>query len=230
MKKYRHIFFDLDETLWDFKRNSRETLSELYDRFSLHRHQPDKNYFLERYHFHNEIFWDQYRKGQINRETLRMIRFQTTLKEFKVNDDELAKTLSVTYLEMLPDKKNLFDGVMEVLEYLHQKYSLHIITNGFEEVQLKKMKNSGIENYFQYVVTSERAGSQKPNREIFRYAMEITNASLLNSIFVGDSIEADMTGAKSVGMDHVYFNPEKIKHSENLQHEIHHLKELLHLL
>jgi putative hydrolase of the HAD superfamily len=230
MKNYHHIFFDLDETLWDFRSNSQEALGELFDHFHLNDHHLRKELFLERYHFHNDFFWDQYRKGLIDRETLRIVRFQTTLQEFKIKNDELVKDLSVTYLEMLPNKKNLMEGTLDVLAYLQPKYHIHIITNGFEEVQLKKIKNSGLEMYFKYVITSERAGTQKPQPGIFKYAMQISNASLLNSIFIGDSLEADIKGAKAVGMDHIYFNAEKRIHHEDVQHEINHLTELFSLL
>ncbi|MEP7128736.1 MAG: YjjG family noncanonical pyrimidine nucleotidase [Chitinophagales bacterium] len=226
MKQYKHVFFDLDETLWDFKTNSHETLSEVFGIYHLEERGITADAFYRHYYHHNNIYWDLFRKGAIGREDLRLIRFIKTLSEFNVTDEVLAKNLSASYLQILPTKTRLHDDAIDVLTYLKKKYSLHIITNGFEEVQFLKMRHSGLVSYFKYVITSEMAGSQKPNREIFKYAFDMTNASAIDSIFIGDSIEADIHGAKSVGMDHVLFNPEKLAHNEMVMHEIAALNEL----
>jgi putative hydrolase of the HAD superfamily len=228
--KYQHIFFDLDETLWDFKRNSLETLNELFDQHRFTERGIEKNNFIERYHHHNNIHWDLFRKGKINREQLRTVRWKNTLSEFSIADEVLTKNLSDQYLQLLPLKKNLLDDAINVLEYLKPKYSLHIITNGFEEVQMKKMETTGLASYFTHLITSERACSAKPNREIFMYAFQVTSATAHNSIIIGDSIEADMEGAKRMGMDHVFFNPEKNKHAEIMTHEVQSLLELKKIL
>jgi putative hydrolase of the HAD superfamily len=230
MKKYRNIFFDLDETLWDFRRNSIETLADIFSLYRLEEKGVKDAVFFERYHFHNTIYWDQFRKGTIGREELRNIRWVTTLKEFNVSDESLVHQISHSYLDILPTKTNLYESSLEILNYLHPKYPLHIITNGFEEVQFKKLHHSGISSYFKYVITSEMAGSQKPSREIFKYAFDKTNATASESIFIGDSIEADIAGAKSVGMDHVLFNPERMDHHETVTHEIQSLAELKAIL
>ncbi|HYV93255.1 MAG TPA: YjjG family noncanonical pyrimidine nucleotidase [Chitinophagales bacterium] len=229
-KEYRHVFFDLDETLWDFKRNSLETIYDLIEQHRLEERGIEKENFIRRYHHHNDIYWDLFRQGKISREELRTVRWKTTLSEFEIDDEVLIKNLSEQYLQLLPNKKNLHDDAIEILNYLKPKYSLHIITNGFEEVQLQKIIMSGMASYFTHIITSERAGSQKPNREIFKYALEISNATITESIFIGDSIEADINGAKAIGMDHVLFNPEKIPHHEILQHEISLLTELHKIL
>ena len=229
MKRYKHIFFDLDETLWDFRRNSIETLGDIYVQFRLQDKGLEENRFYERYHFHNSYYWDLFRKGGIGREELRMVRWSTTLREFEIFNELLAKEISERYLEILPTKANLYEDALDVLGYLKSKYSLHIITNGFEEIQFKKLRHSGIASYFKYVITSEMAGSQKPNREIFKYAFDKANSTVSDSIFIGDSIEADIQGAKSVGLDHVLFNPERVMHNEMVMHEIHALRELKHL-
>ena len=230
MKKYQHIFFDLDETLWDFKRNSLETLHDVFEMHELHRHGIEKETFIRRYHHHNDIFWEKYRKGQITRIELRTDRWKITLNEFQIDDETLTQNLSENYLAILPTKKHLLEDAEEVLTYLKTKYSLHIITNGFEEVQLQKIETSGIGKFFNYIITSERAGSQKPNREIFLFAMQLTNATLSNSLFIGDSIEADINGAKAVGMDHIFFNPLMLARHEQVQSEIKGLKELMKML
>jgi len=229
-KKYRHIFFDLDETLWDFKRNSLETILELIGQHQLEERGIEKDNFIRRYHHHNDIYWDLYRKGKISREELRTVRWRITLGEFEIDDEVLIKNLSEQYLQLLPHKKNLYSDTIETLDYLKPKYPLHIITNGFEEVQLQKIITSGIAPYFTHIITSERAGTQKPNKEIFQYALAISNATVAESIFIGDSIEADINGAKVIGMDHVLFNPEKIPHNESLQYEISSLTELRKIL
>lgn len=231
MKNYRHIFFDLDHTLWDFERNSAESLNDL---FELHKLQesgiPDKETFSSHYRHYNEIYWGLLHKGKIGRGELRWHRFRDTLADFEIENEELVKKLSADYLEILPTKTNLFDDTLEILEYLLPKYALHIITNGFEEVQHKKIRNCDIEKYFRYIITSEMAGYQKPDRLIFKYALEKTNAVIPESIFVGDSIEADMDGAKSVGMDHVFYNPNQTPHEEPMTFEIRKLSQLKEIL
>ena len=228
--QYKHLFFDLDHTLWDFETNSHETLMDMFDAFSFLGSHHNKLDFINRYNYHNDIYWEQFRKGELSREDLRHIRFRTTLSEFEIQDEELVKKLAVAYLEILPTKTNLFHDTIEVLEALVKKYSIHIITNGFEEIQYKKIKSSGMEKYFKYVITSESAGKQKPDPIIFNYALQQTNAEIKNSLFIGDSIEADINGAKAVGMDYVFYNPKKTTHNEKFMLEINSLSELLHFL
>jgi putative hydrolase of the HAD superfamily len=229
-KKYHHVFFDLDETLWDFKRNSIETIYELLEHHRMSERGIEGEIFITRYHYHNNIYWDLFRKGKITREELRTIRWKSTLSEFNIHDDDFIKTLSEHYLQLLPNKKNLYTDTIETLDYLQKKYSLHIITNGFEEVQLNKILTSGLASYFIHIITSERAGYQKPNKEIFQYALEIANATVTNSIFIGDSLEADIAGAKNIGIDHILFNPDQLPHAEEVQMEISALSELKKIL
>ena len=227
MNAFRHIFFDLDHTLWDFEQNSQETLSELFYELNLgDRGIPSAEVFHVTYRRLNRHYWDLYERGLMKREELRHIRFRSTLKEFQIEDDFLAGTLSETYLNKLPDKTNLIRDAIEVLEYLRKKYSLHIITNGFEVVQKKKIHRTGLNSFFTLIVTSEGAGFQKPNKEIFEYALELAGAKPMESIFIGDSIEADIKGALAAGIEPVYFNPERFPHEENIAREIHELNEL----
>jgi putative hydrolase of the HAD superfamily len=230
MKLYKHVFFDLDETLWDFKTNSYDTILEVFEMYRLEGLGLKSKAFYARYCIHNNYYWELFRNGNIRREELRIIRFIKTLQDFNVTDEVLAKGLSESYLKILPTKTRLHSDAVDVLKYLKQKYALHIITNGFEEVQFMKLQYSGIINFFRYIITSEMAGSQKPNRAIFKYAFERANASALNSIFIGDSIEADIHGAKGVGMDYILFNPEKTVHNETVMYEIASLSELKQLL
>ena len=231
MKKYHHVFFDLDHTLWDFERNSEETLYQVFDLLKMKKAGiSSASLFIERYHIHNDEMWALYQQGLIDRDVLRYQRWAKTLIEFGVVNDDLVAQLGDVYLQMLPEKMHLFDDTIEVLDYLKPKYKLHIITNGFEEVQFKKINNSGINHYFDYIITSETAGYQKPDIQIFKHAFQKTNASAADSIFIGDSLEADIEGAKRAGMDHVFYNPKEKKHSAILMYEISELKELKKIL
>jgi len=206
--KYKHIFFDLDHTLWDFETNAYQALEELYHTHTLaSRGVPSFEVFHRTYMVHNEILWDRFRKGFITRNDLRTKRFSRTLLDFKIGDDKLSHALGTQFLEILPYKTALFPNTKEVLEYLAAKnYPIHMITNGFEATQLIKMKCSGIDHFFTHVVTSEAAGSLKPYREIFDYAINLAGATAESSIMIGDALNIDIIGAHNVGMDQVYFN------------------------
>jgi putative hydrolase of the HAD superfamily len=208
-RRYEHVFFDLDHTLWDFETNSLETLFDLYHEKELGGKGIDTfDAFHHTYHHYNLIFWDRYRKGFMTREELRWKRMWRTLLEFRIMDEELAKELSERYLEILPTKKNLFHDTIEILEYLKLKsYPLHLITNGFEKTQHAKMKNSGIDHYFTHVITSEAAGIMKPHVAIFEFAMQKAGALPHHCIMIGDTLDADIEGANNAGIDTVYFNP-----------------------
>ncbi|MEC5147879.1 YjjG family noncanonical pyrimidine nucleotidase [Chitinophaga sp. 212800010-3] len=207
--KYKHLFFDLDHTLWDFEKNEQETLQELFSSHNLAaRGISSFEAFHVSYVAHNERLWDRFRKGFITRKDLRDKRFRLTLIDFRIGDEQLTQQLADGFLEILPTKKALFPETKETLDYLAAKnYPMHMITNGFEETQLQKMKNSGIDHYFTHIITSELAGSLKPYREIFDFAISKAGTSAAESIMVGDAMELDIKGAHGVGMDQVYFNP-----------------------
>lgn len=206
--QYKQLFFDLDHTLWDFETNSRQTLEELYHSLELQRRGvQDFGEFFGRYTIHNDKLWDRYRNGFIKVDELRWKRFWLSLLDFKVADEPLARTMDVRFLEALPSRRALFPYTREILAYLKAKgYGLHLITNGFQQVQLNKLENSGISGYFGEVVTSEGSGSLKPHKEIFEYAFRVTGADPRESIMIGDSIEADIQGAINAGIDQVYVN------------------------
>ncbi|HXB44458.1 MAG TPA: YjjG family noncanonical pyrimidine nucleotidase, partial [Puia sp.] len=206
--KYKHLFFDLDHTLWDFEANSKLTLQELYDTLELQsKGIDDFDLFQKNYLVHNDTLWERYRNGSIKVDELRWKRMALTLLDFKIGDEMLAKEMAIKFLELLPTRKLLFPYAVEILQYLSRKnYQLHLITNGFENVQHSKLKNSGIEKYFTAVVTSESSGSLKPHKEIFDYALTKTGAQKTQSIMIGDSIEVDIQGAMNAGIDQVYVN------------------------
>jgi putative hydrolase of the HAD superfamily len=208
---YDQLFFDLDHTIWDFDTNSEATLLDLFHELKLNeRATGDFNHFHTTYHHHNEIYWDRFRKGFINREELRWKRMWRTLVDFKITDETLAKQMSERYLDILPTKTNLFPHCIELLEYLtEKKYPMHLITNGFEKTQYQKIKNSGIDRFFTHMVTSEQAGIMKPHAAIFEYALNLTKSTAEKCIMIGDTLEVDILGAKNMGMDTVYFNPAK---------------------
>ena len=206
--KYRHLFFDLDHTLWDFDANAKDTLIEIYAFFKLEEKGvvPFED-FYKLYKIHNEILWDRYHKGFITGEELKWKRMWRTLLEFKIADEPLAKEMSEKFLEILPTKKILFPYTIEILDYLTEKeYGLHLITNGFEKIQWCKLNNSGLSNYFTHVITSEKSNSLKPKKEIFEYALNEAGAHLHQSIMLGDNLDADIQGAINAGMDNVFVN------------------------
>lgn len=225
---YTHIFFDLDRTLWDFERNSHEVLTELYQNYDLiTKGITDSNHFIERYKFHNEKLWGLYRENKIEKDKLRDERFRITLAEFGLNDKKLAADLGHDYVEYCPKKTNLFPFVHSTLNYLKDRYYLHIITNGFEEVQYKKLENCNLIDYFEQIITSEQVGFKKPSSEIFKFSLLKAFAKPSDSLMIGDDLHADILGAKDIGMAQVYFNPFKEKHSSSgITHEINCLSEL----
>lgn len=230
--KYQHLFFDLDHTLWDFEANSYDTLHEVYHHNRLHETlTPDFNAFFERYSYHNKRLWDRYHHGFIKQEELRWKRMWHALLEFKLGDEKLSKLMSQQYLEILPTKTKLFPYTIEIIEYLKGKgYQLHLITNGFEEVQLGKLRNSQIDHFFGEVITSERAMSLKPHKEIFEYALQQTGAATHNSIMIGDNLDADIKGAMDAGLDTIFVNHIHEKTDLQPTYIIHHLKELEDIL
>jgi len=200
----QHVFFDLDHTLWDFEKNSDLTFQKIFKMNDL---SVDLNSFLEVYRPLNFKFWKLYREEKVTKSELRYGRLKNTFDalNFPISDT-LIDVLADQYIEHLADFNYLFDGAIEILDYLNQKYTLHIITNGFEEIQTKKMINSKIYHYFEKVITSESVGVKKPNPKVFKHALEIANANIDQAIMIGDSIEADINGALGVGMKAIHCN------------------------
>lgn len=205
---YKHLFFDLDHTLWDFEANSRQTLSELYENAQLkERGVDDFDLFHRQYLVHNDKLWDRYRNGYIKVDELRWKRMWLSLLDFKIADEPLARKMGNDFLELLPTRKLLFPYTIEILDYLTRKdYQLHLITNGFEKTQHSKLQNSGLDKYFIHVITSEGSNSLKPHKEIFDYAFQKTGASSQESIMIGDTIDVDVLGALNAGIDQVHVN------------------------
>jgi len=206
--KYKHLFFDLDHTIWDFEANSRTTLVELYEEMKLkERGVDDFDLFHKNYLAHNERLWQRYRKGFVKQEELRVKRMWLSLLDFKIADEPLAKKMGDRFLEMLPTRTILFPYTIEILDYLTDKsYELHLITNGFEHTQHSKLKHSGLSSYFKQVITSEGSNSLKPKKEIFDFAFQKTGATPDESIMIGDTMEVDILGAINAGIDQIHVN------------------------
>jgi len=229
---YKDLFFDLDHTIWDFELNSKETLWDLHQKYALAaKGINDFDTFYSQYSVHNHRLWDRYTKGFIKQEELRWKRIYLSLLDYKIADEALAREMSHDYLDILPNKKNLFPYTIEILDYLKRKaYKMHLITNGFESVQFKKIKNSNLSDYFIEVITSEASNSLKPNKEIFEYALKSANAKVESSIMIGDNESADIQGAINAGMDSIFVNHLQVTPTVPATYTITHLKELENLL
>lgn len=229
---YKDLFFDLDHTLWDFELNSKETMQELYLTHQLASIGiTDFDAFFTIYIAHNHRLWDRYSKGFIKQDELRWKRIYLSLLDFKVSNEKLARDMSVDFLEILPTKKKLFPYTIEILTYLKNKdYKMHLITNGFESVQFKKINNANIAHFFNEVITSEASNSLKPQKEIFEYALKNAKAQLDQSIMIGDNESADIQGGINAGMDTIFVNHLQTVPTLPATYTITHLKELESIL
>lgn len=207
-KQYRHLFFDLDHTIWDFESNAKESIFEIFDDLSLgEKGIEDKEAFYASYRTHNAKLWDRYIKGYIRQDELKWKRMWLALLDHKIGDENLSKIMSELYVNVLPTKTILFPGAQELLQKLYSSgLRLHLITNGFEAVQHKKLENSNIGHFFLNVITSERCGATKPNKEIFNYAFKAAGAFPEESVMIGDNLDADIQGGINAGVDTVFVN------------------------
>lgn len=206
----KHVFFDLDRTLWDFETNSKLALNELYDDLKLGDHMKSFQSFHHAYKNINGKLWAQYSKGKITKEVLRIKRFEDTLKQFQLNNSELAETLGMSYIKIAPYRTHVFPNTHSTLEgLLNDGFQLHIITNGFKEVQFIKLEKSGLLDYFDVIVCSEDVGKNKPDPDVFHHSLNLANAAANESVMIGDNMNADINGSEGVGMTGVLFDPHK---------------------
>lgn len=229
--KYKHIFIDLDRTLYDFDLSTRETFLELFDKFELYKRgvSPFESFF-ELYLKNNVVLWEKYRNGEITKRFLNVHRFHITLREFGIDDRAFAGRFASDYKHLSPRKKALFPNVIEVLEYLYKKYTLHIITNGFEEVQEIKIKANELDKYFATITTSEEAGSKKPEKKIFEFALKKAGAHPNESLMIGDDLEVDIEGASAAGLDGLYCNFDNLPHNGKVTFEVKSFAEIKEIL
>lgn len=228
VRRYNHLLFDLDHTLWDFEANARATLQELHRALQLdEKGVSDFDLFHRTYIAHNEKLWERYRNGHIKQDELRIKRMWLSLLDFKISDEELARELSVRFLDLLPTRTILFPYTKEILEYLSDKgYMLHLVTNGFEKTQQNKLMYSGLTPFFKEIITSEGSGSLKPNKEIFQFALDKCHATANECIMIGDNVEVDILGAINAGIDQVYVNHLGVNPSIKPTYMVNSLKEL----
>lgn len=231
MKKYRHLFFDLDHTLWDFDNNTLDAMKDIYKIFDLSKwtyFNFDK--LMVVFNEVNNYLWDKYNHGLIEQMELRNERFHIILGKLGVPDNEIPKGIGEKYIEIAPIKQKVIPFSHEVLAYLRPNYDLHIISNGFDDIQYKKLNAANIRHYFIEIITSDGSGFRKPAKEIFEYAMKKAGASKENSLMIGDNMDTDIIGAQNASMDHMYFNPNKTHHNLKVNFEINSLKQIIQIL
>lgn len=230
-KTYKHIFFDLDRTLWDFDAAAEVAFEKIYEKYNLKSLGiPSAHEFHEVYHPLNEQLWVLYRADKITKDELNRTRFLKPLEHYGIHDAELADHLSEDYVYWSPRIVRLVPGTMELLDYLKPKYHLHLITNGFQEVQHTKLSGSGMEPYFETLTVSEEVGVKKPNPEIFRYALQKAGATAEESLMIGDEMAVDIDGARAAGIDQILFNPSGQKVEGERTFEVSNLKEIVKLI
>ena len=226
-KHKKHLFFDLDHTLWDFDKNSSFAFETIFKERDLKISLDD---FLKIYIPRNQHYWKLYQVNQISHEELRYFRLKDVFDALKFEvSDAIIDQISDDYINYLPEHNHLFDGAIEILDYLKPNYKLHIITNGFASVQTKKLNNSKIGHYFDTITNSEMAGVKKPHPTIFDFALSLANASKEESLMIGDSYEADIIGAQEAGIEAIFFNEQNIE-VENQVLQIKHLLDLKNIL
>lgn len=230
MKNVRHVFFDLDHTLWDFERNSTEAIYELFQEHSLHDKINSFDDFIADYQRINVEHWDKYNRGEIDKHTVRYGRFYELFTKYQVEKPiEFGEFFADQYIEIAPHKTYLFPHTHEVLSYLKQKYELHLISNGFKEVLDIKITNTNLKPYFNLILSAEDVGVNKPHPKVFQTALKQTGATAEESLMIGDSYEADILGAQQVGMYTLHFNPKKETPKPKTK-EIHTLLDLMKIL
>ena len=221
--KITDIFFDLDHTLWDFDKNSALTFGIIFKKNNV---EIDLERFTEMYQPINLKYWKLYRDEKVSKNNLRYGRLKESFDALNmVVQDDIINQLAIDYIDYLTTHNHVFDGTIEILDYLKPKYKLHIITNGFEEVQKIKLDKSKIAHYFDTVTSSEAVGVKKPNPKVFKHALKMANITKENGIMIGDNYEADILGALDIGLDAICYN----YHNVALENEIKEVKHLLDL-
>lgn len=227
----KHLFFDLDHTLWDFEKNSEVALNQLYEQYKLGDHIRSFRTFLTTYRKINGHLWNEYSSGKITKEQLRINRFIETLYEFNIRDKQLASDLCEGYITSSPYQTNLFPGTIETLENLkNEGFELHIITNGFKEIQHIKLGKSKIDHFFDLVLCSEEVGKAKPAKEVFTTALERTKAKANESLMIGDNYKADILGAARAQISGILFDPHRYYKENTHDWQIQELSEIPELL
>jgi putative hydrolase of the HAD superfamily len=226
---YKYVFLDLDDTIWDFHANAKSSLNEIFEQRNFGKYFDSFDQYFDFYAKRNLELWDLYGKGEITKVELSLERFMHPLRQVGINDPELAISIGKEYLDLLPTRTELVPFANQLLDYLSAKYPLTIVSNGFVEVQYRKLKACNLEHYFDHVVLSEAAGALKPDKRIFEFALKLNNATNAETIMIGDSYEADIRGAQNAGIDQIYFNPNATTNGY-ATFEIRNLEEILKII
>jgi putative hydrolase of the HAD superfamily len=205
MSNYRHLFFDLDNTLWNFTENARSALFDVYTQYNLNRYYPEFESYVQQFEENNAALWRLYGADKITKDFLNSERFLSPLRRFGILNEALAREMSTFYLEQCCQKTEVMPNTFTVLDYLKERYDLYIISNGFQEVQYHKLDRSGLSGYFRNIFLSEEIGHHKPKPEFFAHIFAVTDAAKRESLVIGDNFEADIEGAMNFGIDQVYF-------------------------
>ncbi len=207
MKHYKNLFFDLDNTLWDFDANAYAALQDTFIELKIDLQSGNFDSFFKIYSRINDYYWDLYRKNEVTKKTLTTRRFEDALHKYGLTPSVSGQEIHEKFIELMPTKTRLTKGTIETLPLLHRQYHLFIITNGFKEAQYRKLQTSGIAHFFEKVFISEEIKAPKPSKEIFEYAIKTTNARKTESLMIGDSWETDILGAQNAGIDQIYYCP-----------------------
>jgi putative hydrolase of the HAD superfamily len=231
-KQYKCVFLDLDDTIWDFHANAKAVLHDIFEEQQLHRYFSDFEEYFSIYAKRNLELWEMYGKGQITKAFLNVERFRHPMLKVGIDDMILAEKTGIRFLDLLPTRTELIPYAKELLDYLSAKYPLTVVSNGFIEVQYKKIHSCQLEKYFNHVVLSEEANALKPDKHIFQYALELNHATANQTIMIGDSYEADIVGAQNAGIDQLFFqlNHEPINTKKKPTFTVRHLEEILSIL
>lgn len=231
MSKYKNVFIDLDDTLYDFKGASLESFKETYCLLGYNRFFTSFEQYMELYTPRNHQLWEQYGRGEISKSELNRIRYSYPLEAVGIHNEELAARFCQEALSRIPTKNKLIPGCRRLLDYLYPKYNLYILSNGFQELQEHKMQTTGIRDYFKAIILSDHIGINKPRRELFEYALSSTCSNVTESIMVGDMFDTDIVGAANIGMEQIFFNS---KGTEELPfrptYEVRKLEEIIGIL
>lgn len=210
MKKYKNLFFDLDDTLWAFAENARDTFGEMYELHGYGRFFHSFAHYYALYEERNRQLWEEYGRGEVTKEELNRQRFSYPLLQVGVPEAEameLSQRFQTDFFQVIPTKQKVMPHAHEVLSELSSRYRLFILSNGFRELQCHKMRSAGLDVYFRKIVLSDDLGLLKPRPELFHFALSATQSQLNESLMVGDSWANDVAGARGVGMDQVFFDP-----------------------
>jgi YjjG family noncanonical pyrimidine nucleotidase len=227
----KHLFFDLDHTLWHYEANCAAGLKIIFDQNLLQAEGIGSAEVLyQSFYKVNTALWRAYETGEITSAILRKRRFEEVLASFDLQNIQLAHSLSEQYMALIHTLPQLLPGALDLLHYLAPSYQLHILSNGFSDIQQKKLKHSGIIHFFKSITTSELALAVKPQPQIFRYALKVAKARVSDSLMIGDNPNADIAGAQNIGMDSVFYNPSEIILEQSVKTQIKHLLDLKHFL